>query len=93
MEPRGPNRPHALPFHPRGPMPDEHTLDCRQLQCPMPIVKLSLAVKGLARGEQLVVQATDPAFGADLEAWASMTGHRILAFDGGDTMTARIQVA
>lgn len=74
-------------------MQDDRTLDCRQLQCPMPIVKLSLAVKGLASGEELVVTATDPAFGADLEAWASMTGHRIVAFDGGETMTARIQVA
>lgn len=74
-------------------MNDDHTLDCRELQCPMPIVKLSLAVKGLTSGEELTVQATDPAFQADLDAWAEMTGHCVVAFDGGATMTARVRVA
>ena len=68
-------------------------LDCRDLQCPMPIVKLSLAVRELASGESLTIEATDPAFEADLRAWSQMTGHTIEDFERGDVQRARIQVA
>lgn len=44
-------------------------LDCKGLMCPMPIVKLSKAVKSLAAGDTLEVTADDPAFEADVRAW------------------------
>jgi len=44
------------------------TLDCRGLNCPMPIVKISRAMKGLVPGDMLTVMASDPSFGADIEA-------------------------
>ena len=71
-------------------MPQE--LDCRHLQCPMPIVQISLAVNKLSAGDELVVEATDPAFEADLRAWCEMTGHKLLAFEAGPTQRASLQV-
>lgn len=57
-------------------MPAAH-LDCKQLKCPMPIVKLAMAMRDLAVGAELLVEATDPAFLADVRAWSRMTGHAI----------------
>lgn len=59
------------------------TLDCRNLRCPMPIVRISQAVKTMACGERLVVAANDPAFQADLEAWVRRLGHRLVEFHNG----------
>ncbi len=56
----------------------EHSLDCKGLNCPMPIVKISRAMKGLALGDRLVVEASDPSFGADVEAWAKRMGHDLV---------------
>ena len=67
-------------------------LDCRELQCPMPIVKLSLAVTDLEPGEEIVVEATDPAFEADVHAWSEMTGHVIERFDRGEVQRASIRI-
>ena len=52
-----------------------------------------LAVRELASGESLTIEATDPAFEADLRAWSQMTGHTIEDFERGDVQRARIQVA
>lgn len=55
-------------------------LDCRGLSCPMPIVKISRAMKELAVGDQLSVEASDPSFEADLEAWVRKLGQKLVAF-------------
>lgn len=68
-------------------------LDCTHLQCPMPIVKLSLRVRELAPGSSILVEATDPAFEADIRAWSEMTGHSVIEFTTGATMTAHVKVA
>jgi len=44
-------------------------LDCTGLNCPMPIVRLSQAMRGIESGAKIVIEANDPAFRADLEAW------------------------
>ncbi len=46
-------------------------LDCKGVACPVPIVRLSRAMKGMEPGKTLRVEATDDAFPADLEAWLS----------------------
>lgn len=69
------------------------SLDCRHLQCPMPIVRLSMAVRDMEPGEEVVVEATDPAFEMDVRAWAEMTGHSIERFEQGDVQRACIRVA
>lgn len=71
----------------------DQELDCRNLQCPMPIVKLALAVRGMPAGSMLRIEATDPAFEADLRAWSVMTGNEIVGFEPGATQRARIRVA
>lgn len=60
-------------------------LDCRGMNCPMPIVRISQAVKSLAIGDTLTVVADDPSFQADVEAWVRMTGQRLRSFTTADT--------
>ena len=67
------------------------TLDCRNLRCPMPIVRISQAVKTMGPGERLLVEANDPAFKADLEAWVRRLGHRLLEFRDGPVQQAVIE--
>ena len=55
----------------------EHHLDCRNLKCPMPIVQVALRLRQLTIGDDLIVQATDPAFLVDMQAWARMTGQQL----------------
>lgn len=59
----------------------EVQLDCKNLNCPMPIVKISRAFKQLELDDTLEVTATDPAFQADVEAWVRKTGNELLSFD------------
>ena len=66
-------------------------LDCKGVACPMPIVCLSKEMKMLQVGEQLSVEASDPAFGADLRAWAQRFGHRIVEFEDGTIQRAVIE--
>jgi tRNA 2-thiouridine synthesizing protein A len=53
-------------------------LDCRGLVCPLPVIKLSKAIKALATGAIVELLATDPGSVADLEAFEKQTGHRVL---------------
>ena len=67
-----------------------HTLDCKGLNCPMPIVNISKLMRTLEPGDIVVVEASDPAFKADLQAWTKRFGHEIREFEEGDTMRATI---
>jgi TusA-related sulfurtransferase len=53
-------------------------LDCKGLRCPMPIVKLSKAIKTIAVGEVIEVWTTDPTSVTDIEAFGKLTGHQVL---------------
>ena len=55
------------------------TLDCTGLVCPLPVIKLSRAIKVAAPGAVIELLATDPGAVADLEAFERRTGHRVLA--------------
>lgn len=68
-------------------------LDCRAVSCPMPIVRISRMVKTLATGQELEVQAVDPSFQADLEAWLRKTGNELVSFETeGEIHTAIIKI-
>lgn len=54
------------------------TLDCRGLVCPMPVLKLSRAMKELPVGSLVELLATDPGSVPDLEAFERRTGHRVV---------------
>ncbi|MCA9620988.1 MAG: sulfurtransferase TusA family protein [Myxococcales bacterium] len=72
-------------------MTKPHAIDCKGLACPLPIVRISQAIKSLATGDLLVVEATDPAFFADLRAWTKRLGHELLTFEVGECQRATIR--
>ena len=59
----------------------QQTLDCKGLLCPLPIIKLSKAIKTIQVGEVLEMLATDPGSVPDVKAFQSQTGHEIVASD------------
>ncbi len=54
------------------------TLDCAGLNCPLPILRLSKAVNGMAPGARVEMIATDPGALKDVSAWAKQTGNNLL---------------
>lgn len=56
-------------------------LDCKGLNCPMPIVRISRTMKELQVGDQLKVEASDPSFQSDIEAWVRKMGHDLKSFE------------
>ncbi len=53
-------------------------LDCRNLLCPMPIIKISQAIKLVPVGGTVRMEATDPGSRHDMAAWARQTGNELL---------------
>jgi TusA-related sulfurtransferase len=58
--------------------------DARGLKCPMPIIKLSAALKTVPVGDVLTVIADDRGFPPDLRAWCDKTGHELVSLDETD---------
>ena len=52
-------------------------VDARGLQCPMPVIKVSQAVKTLESGQTAEVIATDRGALSDIPAWAKDMGHAL----------------
>jgi TusA-related sulfurtransferase len=50
-------------------------------------------MKDLSPGQTLWVEADDPAFKSDLEAWVGATGHELLEFSEGLTQQALVRKA
>ncbi len=61
-------------------IPDQ-VLDLKGLLCPMPVVKLSIAIKKLAPGALVEGIATDPGVMADIPAWARTSGNELVSID------------
>lgn len=57
------------------------TLDCTGLLCPVPIIRLSKAVKAIRIGEVIEMLATDPGSVPDMAAFQNQTGHEIVSSD------------
>ena len=55
------------------------TLDVQGLSCPLPVLKASKALRGMAPGATLTVLATDPAAAKDFAAFSEETGHELLS--------------
>ena len=64
---------------------DPVLIDARGRPCPLPILALARAWRGMGEGGRAVVLATDPAFPADVRAWCESTGAELLGIveDGG----------
>ena len=57
----------------------ETLVDARGLRCPLPVIRLAEAAKGLPAGAELTVLSTDPAAKLDVPAWCRMRGHEHVA--------------
>lgn len=56
----------------------EKELDTSGLNCPLPILRLKQALRGMERGQRVRVIATDPGSQSDFVAFAAQTGHRLV---------------
>jgi tRNA 2-thiouridine synthesizing protein A len=55
----------------------EHVADLRGLKCPLPVLKAKKLMKGLAAGDLLTLECTDPMTVIDVPHYANQDGHRI----------------
>jgi len=62
----------------------DQSLDCKGLSCPMPIIKLSKAIKGMESGQVLEMIGTDPGSKTDIPAWCEKTGNEFLSMEEAD---------
>ncbi len=60
--------------------PDQ-VLDLKGLLCPLPVVKLQLAIKKLPTGAVVEGIATDPGVMADIPAWSRTSGNHLLSIE------------
>lgn len=69
-------------------------LDCKGMQCPMPVIKTAQAIKGIEAGQVLELLATDPGVEPDMKAWTSRTGNELLGIErNGDVFHVLIRKA
>ena len=59
----------------------QHTLDCRNLLCPMPVIRTQNALKELSEGELLEVTCTDPGSLSDIPTWCRINQHEVISTD------------
>ena len=61
-----------------------HVLDCKGLQCPLPVIKTAQAIKTIEPGQVLELLATDPGVEPDMKAWTARTGNELLGIERRD---------
>lgn len=61
-----------------------HVLDAKGLNCPLPVLRARKAMKQVAAGGTLEVQATDPGAVKDFEAFCRHTGHELVEWHEAD---------
>ncbi len=57
---------------------DDETLDCRGLECPIPLLMTKKAIDRLQVGQVLRMISTDPVSPIDILEWTERTGHELL---------------
>lgn len=55
----------------------QHTLDARNLLCPMPVIRLQQAMENYAVGDVVEVLCTDPGTQYDIPSWCKVHGHQV----------------
>ncbi len=69
-------------------------LDTKGLNCPIPVLKARRAMKKLAPGDVLEIEATDPGAVADFANFCETTGDELLdSSEGGGVFSFRIRKA
>lgn len=59
--------------------PAQTILDLRGLRCPQPVLRAKKALRGLAAGEALVLECTDPLTAIDVPHFCHQTGNTLRA--------------
>ncbi|MCH8288927.1 MAG: sulfurtransferase TusA family protein [Candidatus Marinimicrobia bacterium] len=57
---------------------EDQLLDCKGMQCPLPIVKTKKMIDSMEVDQILKMVATDPGAINDMAAWSRRTGHELL---------------
>jgi tRNA 2-thiouridine synthesizing protein A len=60
------------------PITPNQLLDCKGLNCPLPIIRTATLIRRMQPGQVLQMDATDPASVPDMAAWSRRTRHPIL---------------
>ncbi|MAG57735.1 MAG: hypothetical protein CMJ83_15720 [Planctomycetes bacterium] len=68
------------------------SIDCKNMLCPMPVVKTRKAIKGMEIGQILQMIATDPGVVPDMSAWEKQTRHEIVYQDEIEGGVFRFQI-
>ncbi|HOK39589.1 MAG TPA: sulfurtransferase TusA family protein [bacterium] len=55
-----------------------HTLDCKGLACPQPVLKVSIQANKMAPGDVLDVYADCSTFPDDIKSWCSRMGKTLV---------------
>jgi len=73
---------------------DEIAVDARGQRCPMPIIALGRAARGVYPGAVLAVTCTDPGAEYDVPAWCAMKGADYLGShtEGDGAVTYRVRL-
>ncbi len=53
------------------------SLNYKGLLCPMPIIKISMALSKATSGDIFEITSDDPAFEPDIKAWCNETGNTL----------------
>ncbi len=56
----------------------DQTLDCKGLNCPMPVLKTKKALDGIKSNQVLEVISTDPGAKSDIPALLDRLGHELV---------------
>ena len=56
----------------------DQKLDCKGLNCPLPVLKTKKAIDAMILGQILEMVSTDPGSIPDMKAWSKKTGHQLL---------------
>jgi TusA-related sulfurtransferase len=67
-------------------------LDCRELRCPLPVIRLSQRIDEVAVGDVVAVVARDVAARSDVPAWCRMRDQEYLGEDTAADGTPRYLV-
>ena len=64
----------------------DQELDCRGLNCPLPVLKAKKTMDGMSSGDVLKMISTDPGSKNDISAWGKRTGNEVLGLkdEGGE---------
>jgi tRNA 2-thiouridine synthesizing protein A len=67
-------------------------IDCREMRCPLPVIRLAKSIADVAVGQTVAVVAEDPAARSDVPAWCRMRGQEYLGEDTAADQTPRYLV-